>query len=190
MTLKELIQRAVDVAGHGFPDLEIAVEPRLPLIFGRISDRYARDPMLRPMLRRTLVLAVTDGSVSLPTNVLTPYLYTSTLVDPTDQTKLYSFAPWNLFIRDYETRIGQYSMKHFDVQSGRGMSELLFLYVTEPGTAYSSSSGPTVTLELTTPCAVLVPASAAGVINARDEVVDDILQELISDIRPEVTKRR
>lgn len=180
MNLSELIQRAVDIASRQQDTavtryaLEAAAEPLLPIVFRQVGVELARTANTRTLLRRTKTLNFVGGVVTLTSDVLTDYVCEGHLADPTDRTKRYSLAPWNSFITDeLDPRLG-----HFAVEGEATMR------VVEPNTTYDPTTGPTVTLELTTPCAPVVPATAATAVAATDEVVMRLVGALAAALSP------
>lgn len=176
MILSELIQRAVDIASKSVDTavtrlaLETAAEPLLGIVFHEVSVDKARNEYKRSLLTRTKTLAVVNGSVAIPTDVLTEYMWDSHLIDTTAPTKRYSLTPWHQFITAaLDRRLGHYSVE--------GESTL---HVIEPATSYSPTSGPTETLLLSVPCVVVVPAATTDAIVARDEILDDLVRGLAS----------
>lgn len=179
MKLRELIQRAIDIATKDLDSpvlrtsLEAAAEPMLPVVFGRLSDELERDPYTRHLLRRTKDLAVADGRVDLTDDVLTAYLCESTLFDPEDFTKLYSLTDWNTLVRGVlDERLG-----HFAVEGGST------LVVVEPGSTFAYTTGDTIALKLSIPCALVVPAIDAE-IDIPAEALDMLLERLAQALRP------
>lgn len=186
MTLNELIQRALDIASKGLDTsvtrlaMEVAVEPLLPVVFAQVSANVARDEKQRTQLRRTKSLAFVDGLVTIPDDVLTEYMVDASLVDPTDRTKRYSRAPWRQLVTDeLDLRLG-----HFAVEGETNMR------LVEPGTVYDPTTGPTITLNLTVPCSVVVPAAATDQVVAMNEILDDLTVALANALRPAMTNAR
>lgn len=179
MILRELIQRAVDIASSRQDtsvtrlSLETAAEPMLPLVFSSVAVRLARAERTRTMLRRTKSLSVANGSATLTSDVLTSYISDANLRDATDKTKQYSLTQWDQLVTDQlDPRLG-----HFAVEGEAT------LRVVEPNTAYSPTSGPTITLLLTVPCVPAIPAIGAAVV-ATDEVVEELISELAAQLTP------
>lgn len=181
MTLQELIDRAIMGASAGIePSLsptlnaDAIAEDLLPLVFGRVGDRAAEDERLRHTLRRVKTLNVATGLVTLSSDTLSAYIWDSVLIDPADTSKRYSYLPWESMVRDsLDPRIGHYSIE--------GESRLR---VVEPGDTYDPTTGPTIALRLAIPCAPEIPAAPGDDIAVTDEVVDMLLEELITALRP------
>lgn len=166
MTLKELIERAIEIAGGGIS--EKVAEPLLPSVFAEVGQKMAAQERTRTFLRRTQVLAFTAAPVTLANDVLTDYLDEGTLIDPTDLSKQYSLAPWDQFVsRQLDQRLG-----HFAVEGE------MTLHVVEPGFVYDPTLEPTVTLQLTTPCDPVIPA----LFNSQVLVIDAVIPELINTL--------
>lgn len=184
MILRELIQRALDIAMQGMnsPALrttaELAVEPLLPVVFGQLSTELASKPSTRHLLRRTKSVTVTDGVGPLTDDVLTEYARESVLYDPTDIPKVYVLTDWDVLVRgDLDSRLG-----HFVID---GQS----LTVVEPGSEYDAAASPDIDLKLTIPCSLEVPALAAD-IGEPAEVTDMLIARLAAALKPVMVKTR
>lgn len=184
MTLQELIDRAVSIATAGLTpeqlstvEGEIVGEDLLTTVFAGVSGECAADRAKRGWLRRTVVVAFTNGSGTLDQTVLTDYLCESVLIDTADPTARYSYQPdRDIFQFDGETRLGRY---HIDES---------VILVVQPGNLFVAGAGLSGNLSLITPADVAVPAAAASAIVARDEVVELILSRLVNAIRGSFTR--
>lgn len=176
MTLKELIQRAVEIANQGLTEAaatEAAAEAHLPAVFHAVGVKAAANERLRTTLRRTKSLVFVSGAVSLPSDVLTAYITEGNLLDPIDKTKLYSLAPWDqLTTGTLDQRLG-----HFAIEGESTM------HVVEPGNVYDPALGPDLSLLLTVPCIPAIPALITGSIAVIDEVADDLTSTLAVALR-------
>jgi hypothetical protein len=184
MTVTELIQRATDIALRGQESsgvreaIELAVEPLLIPTFAAVSTRLATNRSTRTMLRRANTLTFADGTAALPQTVLSDYLDESVLYDPADTTLHFSYQPdRQVFIRDYETRDGRYYIRESTVE------------VVETGSEYTPGVGLDGDLTLEAACAVEIPVDFDDPIEARDEVVEEILNALVAAITPVTTRR-
>lgn len=183
MTLNELVQRAIDIAAQGLDtpvlreSMEVVVEPLIPVAFNDAGDKLRGSVATRSALRSTKDLAVVDGVVTLPNEVMVAYLGDSLLYDPEDISKSYSLVDYADMVRDQlDDRLGYYAVK------GNGA-----LQVVEPGEDFDPTAGPTVDLKLTTPCVPLVPALNATV-DVTPEVSDVIIERLAQLLRAAVVK--
>jgi len=178
MTLRELIQRALDIASQGLGPLdraalETAVEPILPIVFGEVGDFYASREHTRSLLRRTKDLVVANGVVQLSDDVLTRYICDAVLYDPTDTTKRYSLVPWESLVREsLDDRLGYFAVE------GEAT-----LHVVEPYEEFDPTVGPDVALKLSVPCALEIPALDTN-IDMPAEVTDELLRRLVNALRP------
>jgi hypothetical protein len=180
VTLQELVDKAISIASAGLPaslspalSADMIAEDLLESVFGEVAEQLARSPNTRHLLRRTKVLNVVDGEVTLPADVLTQYFSDASLYDPADVTKRYSIAEWpDLISGSLDPRLG-----HFIINEG-------LLTVVEPDQQFEANNGPTLTVRLTIACSPEVPASAGNAIDARDEVVDRIVERLAQRLRP------
>lgn len=184
MTLKELIQRATDIASQGLDEgtltanPEEVAEPLLPIVFSEVSHRYAQSEQLQTMLRRTKSLVFANGLVALSSDVITGCIRAANLLDPADRTKLYSYVPWSQLVTgSLDSRLGYFALE--------GESTL---HVVESNTTFDPADGPNITLELTIPCEVEVPTVLANPIVARDEIVDDLLAALATALKPVIRR--
>lgn len=151
---------------------EETAEALLPRIFNEVGAIAARTERLRTTLRRTKALAVVAGAVELPTDVLTSYIDIANLLDPADITALYSWAPWYQFTTGtLDQRLGYFAVE--------GESTL---HVTEAGTPYSPTTGPTVALLLTIPCIPAIPTIDAEVVVIA-EISDMLITALAESLK-------
>lgn len=180
MILQELIDRALSIATVGLDPAtaslladEVRAEDLLLTVFTQVGVQAAREERLRHTLRRTKTLNVVNGTVQLPSDVLSAYITDSVLYDPTDLTKRYAYLAPEHFVRErLDARLGHYSVVG---ESG--------VRVTEPGESYDPFTGPTVELHLTIPCVPEVPATANDAIAVSDEVADDLVAALARELR-------
>lgn len=186
MILLELIQRSVAMAVQGMDSpvvraaVETAVEPLVPVVFAQAGDELAKTERFRVLLRRTKQLAVVDGSVQLPDDVLSVYLDDAALIDPADTTKRYSLLPWHELVREQlDARLG-----HFAVE-GEGT-----IHIVEPDTPYDPNAGPTTALALTIPCSPEVPASITDEVDVPAEIIDWLIMKLALALKPAALKAR
>lgn len=180
MTLKELIERAIELAVAGLPGVdsaavEIAAEAALPTVFGRVGERLAGAPNTRHLLRRVKLLAVVNGTVDLPDDVLARYACEASLYDPADNTKRYSLVDWSSLVdSQLDMRLGYFAMDN-------GV-----LTVVEPDSSYDPNSGPTLAVRLAIPCAPVVPAALATEIDVHSEVIDYLIEALAAALKPAI----
>lgn len=173
MTLKELIQRAVDAASRAKPEsptataLEAIAESVLPTVFKDVGEEAARSETTRHLLRRTKEITFTTGTMLLPNDILSAHIREANMLDSTDKTKRYSYTEWHSFVKDLDTRLGYFSVE--------GESTI---HVVEPGSSYDPLAGPDITLLLTTPCIPVIPILAGNSIAVADEVATMLLARL------------
>jgi len=179
MTLKELIQRALEIAGEGITDpqirtsMEDAVEAMLPVVFSEVGASLAGNSGTRHMLRRSKILNVVNGTVTLPSDVLAEFDFEATLYDPADITKRYSRAGWpDITSQQLDERLG-----HFIINEG-------VLTVIEPDSQYDPNAGPTLTVHLAIPCTPEVPAGINDAVAVTDAVIDILIARLARALRP------
>lgn len=177
MTLKELIQRAVEIAIGSRPvdrtAIELAAEPLLPVVFGEVGDELAASPMTRHLLRRTKTVNLVNGTVALSSDVLTAYACEATLFDPDDTTKVYSRTDWSdLLSGQLDSRLGHWLVDEDDLK------------VVEPGSQYNPASGATLDLRLIIPCSPVVPAAITDQVDVPPEVIDLLIKRLAQALVP------
>lgn len=155
MTKRELIQKSVEIANRGLDpnaspiiDAESLAEPLLESVFTSLAEEYAAKGKFRPLPRKTKTVTFSNGTATLDTDVLLSCLEDSTLTDPDDSSKMYSYVPnWHDFINAPDNRIGLYT----STTAGT-------MVVTEPDEAYVSGSGLGDDRILTTICVWAIPA--------------------------------
>lgn len=177
MVLRELIQRAVAVARPGDPIsqsvAEQTAEPLLITVFAAVGNKLAGNERTRSQLRRTKILNFVGGPVLLPTDVLSDYIDTANLLDPTDFTKIYSLAPWDQFTSTLlDQRLGYFALE------GEGV-----IHVVEPFTFYNPAAEPTVLLNLTVPCVPVIPLAITDPVPVTDEVAEELVTALAQALR-------
>lgn len=175
MNYKEFLQRAIGVANAGLtqPNTinESDVEPLVPIVFQDVGMRLASSRNTRSLLRRTKTVAFTAGSATLSADVLTAYTCESTLYDSSDTTKLYSWVPeWEDFTQSQDTRLGYFNVNESTIT------------VIEPGEIYSDP-GLNGSRSLVIPCEPNVPTTINAAIDARDEVIDNLVQALAQALK-------
>jgi hypothetical protein len=181
MILRELIQRAVEIAIKDMPGLDrtslaIAAEPLVPIAFAAVGVELARSSSTRHLLRRTKDLAVVDGTVALPDDVLTEYACEASLFDPADLSKLYSRSEWpDLLSAQLDGRLG-----HFVIDGA-------LLTVVEPDQQYAVGEGVSADLKLIISCTPEVPGLDAAVA-VPEEIIDLLVQRLGQSLRPLTVK--
>lgn len=180
MTLKEFIQRAIEMASQNAVDpvnrtaMEVAAEPLLTTVFGEVGDELAASPTAHHLLRRVKSLNVVDGAVTLPDDVLTEYACESSLYDPADVTKRYSLISWSdLIYNVLDQRLG-----HFAISGDQ-------LVVVEPDSSYDPDTGPTLTVRFAIPCTPVVPVNITDDIEVSAEVLDRLLNRMAARLAME-----
>ena len=116
MTYQELCDRILLQAQRGGEKAELAnlntqsvIEAIMPAVFQAVAEHAAGDPDKRPLLRRTKTIAMTNGTGTIPNDVLTRCFSDATLLDPEDLTKLYSWVPdYFDFIGPLDSRLGYF----------------------------------------------------------------------------------
>jgi hypothetical protein len=181
MTLKELIQRAIDVASNNRDmsamkgSIETVAEPMLALIFANVSARVAADSGRRSFLRRTNTLTFTNGVAPIPETVLTQYLCESLLLDTALPTSRYSWiSQFSELVRVSDPRLGYYSANESS------------MFLVQPAAIYAPGVGLSGTLALTTPCSIAMPTVITDPVVVRDELIDDLVEELATAIRQDM----
>src|SRR5687767_6244887 len=181
MTLRELIQRAIDMAQPGVDPLaraviELTVEPLLPVVFGKVGEELASLASTRHLLRRTKTVAVANGTVALTDDVLTVYACEASLFDHDDPNQLYSRTDWpDLLSGQLDSRLG-----HFLIDGQT-------LRVVAPNSQFDPDNGPSGDFRLFIPCSPEIPTIDAQV-DVPAEVTDLLIERLAGALRAGFTK--
>lgn len=183
MTVKELIERACEIANVGIdpaksPDLESLAEPLISPVFNALAQDCAGDERRRLLTRLTKTVAFTNGAGSLSSDVLTTCLDDSVLTDDADLTAGYSYVrEWDDFINTFDQRLGYYTVNQSTIT------------VVQPNNSYVIGSGLTGNLSLLTPCVWAIPTDLVTNISIRDELLDDLVNRLGLALRGELEKQ-
>jgi len=172
MTYEELIYRMVSQAQRGSEvaeranlDAKAIAEAMIPAIFQAVAEAAAGNNRKRPLLRRTKTVAFTNGSATIPNDVLTNYLCDATLIDSSTLTKRYSWVnDYGEFIRTMDARLGSFNSP---IEST--------LAIREPGVAYAVGSGLTGSRLLTVPCVPEIPILATDPVDVADVIASDLV---------------
>lgn len=185
ITVKTWIQRGVEIATRGIPietatalDAEGLAEPLLEQVLTGLAEEYAAQKKYKLLSRTLKTLSVSSGTVSLTSDVIESALDDSVLYDPADKAKLYSFVPdWHDFSTAYDARLGYYTVRQYGT-----------MHVTEPGTLYDVSTGPTVSLRLDSACYWSIPANINTDLSVPSEVETDLIAKLAEALRGAILK--
>ena len=172
MTYQELCDRILLQAQRGGEKAELAnlntqsvIEAIMPAIMQAVAEIGAGDPDKRPLLRRTKVIAMTNGTGTITGDVLTKCFNEATFLDPADLSKTYSWeADYFDFINAPSGLLGYFcsSIENTIVQR-------------EPQTDYALATGFTGNMRLTVPCVPAIPAAAGDQVVVADVIVSDII---------------
>lgn len=179
ITLQQLIDQAISIANRGVdqstaPALsaEMVAEDLLSTVFQQVGQTVAKDPARRSLLRRTVVITFASGTATLDGTAFSEYLSESTLYDPADLTKQYSWvSQFENFIRKSDRRIGFYSVNESTIN------------VIEPNATYAVATGLSGSRNLVIPCSPAVPTVATDPVIIRDELIDDLVMGLADELR-------
>lgn len=169
ITLQNLIDTAVMLSGLDRPGLSTEAMKLMPVVIYRVAGRMAADESTRHLVtvRETFVSA--SGVISVGANVLIRHLKHASLEDTADPTfakKMRFIADWSEFTRPLDSTYG-----YFIGIVAAGLPKIIF---TAPGTPYSPTTGPTMSIDLVTPCAPTVPTTPAGTFTAPLEVQTEV----------------
>lgn len=175
LTLQELIDNAIFIAGVQNADAQ--AEALVPIVFQRVTLRYAGSQDGRTLLRRTQTITLTNGVGSLPSTVLTSCLTGAIVNVPAEPSvgPLMSFTPWETFIGPLDTRLGYWTVREDDS-----------FYWINPGETYDVTSGRNSDIEINIASVPAVPATASDTIDAPEEFLSDAVEELAKLISPAV----
>lgn len=185
LTVRIWIQKAVEIATRGVPietaaalDAEGLAEPLLEQVLTGLADEYAAQCKYKLLPRALKTLSVASGTVNLSSDVIESALDDSVLFDPTDNTKRYAFVPdWGDFSTAYDYRLGYYTVRQYGT-----------MHVTEPGTLYDPTTGPTVSLRLDTACYWSIPANIDTDLSVPAEIETDLIAQLADALRGAILK--
>ncbi len=142
-----------------------------PSISQKVGELAAGSERKRSLLKRTKTLTVANGSATISDDVLTAYLEDSTLYDPADLTKTYSWVRnWNDFINPSLANQPFSNYGYYSVSGGVTFGQR------EPGEAYDPSSGFTGSMTLNIPCVPVKPATQTTAVDVPDEILNDIYE--------------
>ncbi len=142
-----------------------------PSISQKVGELAAGSERKRSLLKRTKTLAVSNGAATISDDVLTAYLEDSTLYDPADLSKTYSWVRnWNDFINPGLANQPFSNYGYYSVSGGVTFGQR------EPGELYDPSSGFTGNMTLNIPCVPVKPATQTTAVNVPDEILNDIYE--------------
>lgn len=183
-TLQSLIDGAIFISGVDGVNRDAVAESLIPIAFQNVTLAAAKDPEKRSAVMQTHTVALTNGTGTIPDEVMTSQKFDATVVDPNDDTigpLMSLILEWKDFIDPTnDVRLGYWII--------RQSREIQWI---NPNEQYVSGSGKTGSIELTIVTTPTQPATAATEIDADDEILSDILSELVKLIKaagPNVTK--
>lgn len=142
-----------------------------PSISQKVGELAASSERKRSLLKRTKTLVVASGAATIDDDVLTAYLEDSTLYDPADLTKTYSWVRnWNDFINPSLANQPYVNYGYYSVSGGVTFAQR------EPGELYDPSSGFTGNMTLNIPCVPVKPATQTTAVDVPDEILNDIYE--------------
>jgi len=178
LTLQSLLDQGCFLAGDEGLNKDVIAETLIPRVIYFTIDSAASDPTRRGLVMVTSTVGLVNGNAALPTTALVHHLQFASVADPLDSTvaKKMRFAnSWPEFIRPLDSTLGYF----LAVQSS-GANQF---YYTQPGTAYSPSSGYTGNITLTTPQIPTLPATASTAITVNGEIEQDLVLNVAKAIK-------
>lgn len=185
ITFQRFIDRAVLQATHGLTpqaaeliSSDGVAESLCSEVFREVSEECAGDERLRHMLRKTKSISLAAGIGTLTDDVLTKYFDESCVNDPNDLTKAerMTWEPQYMdFIRPQMTVLN--GLGSYTIKGERA------LHWRDPNEVYDGTLQMTGTVQLITPCIVVVPATAATNVDAPDEIIDLLIGRLAARLR-------
>jgi len=177
LTIKQWIERAVDVINRGretpLLDSEYQAEPLLDIVLSELAQEYAADGQDFLLSRQVKQITFANGGGALTADVLQSCLASSSLVDPSDSRKEYSYcATIDIFSQTYDKRLGYYHVPSPGI-----------IRVTEPGAVYSATAGLSGNRNLSTPCVWPLPGDAVTDIGLPGETESDVVFRLADAIQ-------
>jgi hypothetical protein len=166
---QDFIDQVIDVAASINPDAlqdaEAVVEPLIPIVWQDVAEKFAGDEQRRQLLKKTFVISVSNGAVTIDSSILTSSMDDSLLYDPANPNDRYAFQRnYSQMVQMGPELIGFYGLEFGDR-----------LRVVAPNTAFDYATGPTQNFSLNIAAIPPVPTSATGVIAAPDEFISDIV---------------
>ncbi len=169
MTLQELIDTACFLAEADGMNKDAVAQLLVPQVFQAVAASYAADPQKASLLARDHTITLTNGVGTIPAEVLTQCKYNATVTDDDDATVRASLVrTWNDFISPSTTDrlIARWTIKDDTI------------YWVEVAADYETGAGKDGDVTLNIPTVPAVPATAATVIDAPQEVLSDIVVSL------------
>lgn len=158
-------QRGSKVEEQTNLDAYSIAEAMIPSIFQAVGERAAGDPRKRDLLKQSLPLTLVAGAIDLPDYALESYLCDSTLYDPADLTKTFSW------VRNFNDFIGPLSplLGYYNVPAGHTM------YVRDVGEEFTVPLTLAIDIVVNIPCVPVIPALADDPVVVVDEIASDIV---------------
>lgn len=180
LTIKEWIEKAVDIVNRGretpLLDGEYQAEPLMDIVLSELAQEYVADGQDFLLPRQVKQITFANGGGTLTADVLQSCLASSSLVDPSDPRKEYSYcATIDTFSQTYDKRLGYYHVPSPGV-----------IRVTEPGAPYSATTGLSGNRNLSTPCVWALPTGANTDIGLPGETESDAVFKLANAIQSAV----
>lgn len=177
LTVRTWIEKAVDLANRGretpLLDSEYMAEPLLDNILSEMAQEYAGNGKDLLLPRQTKTITFANGGGVLTSDVLQSCLGSSSLVDPTDSRKEYSYcATIDIFSQTYDRRIGYFHVPYSGV-----------IRVTEPSASYSESTGLNGDRQLRAACVWPVPSNVDTDIGLPGESESDAILKLATALQ-------
>ena len=177
-TRQSLIDAACFIAKQEGIDQDVVADVLLPRVFYHVVKQAAANPARRALVMVTNTVALVNGTIALPTTILTEFMRFAAVSDPIGATmanKMRYVANWNEFIRPLDLTLG-----YFTVVQLAGASQF---YMTRPGTAYTPGAGYTGSIDIIVPTIPTIPAAAATAIACNGEIEDDLVLALAAALK-------
>lgn len=165
-TLSQWVARSITIALQGGETEESVYQEAIDIaeamahaVMVEVCEDAARGEAL--LVTETVTIALANGTGVLPTKVLSEFLPTATVEDPSDATMANKmrYLPWRDFARPSISTYGYFTMRNqteFDM--------------TRPGTGYVPGAGYTGNISLTIPCVTDMPGSQTATITVNRKI--------------------
>lgn len=153
-------------------DCESIAESLIPEVFQVVGEAVAEDENKRSLLQREKTIAMVAGVGTIPDDVLIKCLDSAVFYNPANLLQSYSWATYDQFRRERETRLGWFT-------NSSGVT----LLVRQPLEVFSTTLTFTGNARLLVSCKPVRPATADDPIDIPAQVEPDLLQTLTAALK-------
>lgn len=184
-TLSQWINRAIAIAQAGEDqntsitlNVDDTAEALCSNVMFEVAEAFASDPLLALYVTESVTLALVNGTIALPSRVLTKFMPDASVADPADaaMAEKMRWASWAEFIRPLDNTLGYFAVV------GQNF------FMTRPTVSYSPGTGMTGNVSLTIPCTYDMPASETATITVPLKVEEQLVLKLAERLKPQRVK--